>query len=204
MSKMSLPPNNPTQIELFPKSTGSVSASSSEPFVIKDLTLSAENIIVLVIIFIVTMVVFFSFGVERGKRLVKSATPAAEEMAALVDQGAPMEAPHSEVSHPRIPIKVPSHGVEAPVTTDPDTKEEVLDIPIDEEFRYTIQVASFKSEQYAQKEAKILEKKGYESFVMPKGQHQIVCVGRFAAKAEAKEYAYKIKDRYQDYLIRSR
>lgn len=202
MPEMNLTPNKPTQIELFPKSGGQVFSSAHQPFVIKDLTLSAENIIVLGIIFIVTMVVFFSVGVERGKRLVKTSLPAVDEIVTATEEETKLSAESVAVPKVLAPEKI--GGAEKPVQDSGTEKRQVLEIPIDEHFRYTIQVASFKSLQYAQKEVKSLESRGHESFIMPKGNHQIVCVGRFSAKGEAKEYAHKIKDRYQDYLIRSR
>lgn len=202
MPEMNLTPNKPTQIELFPRSGGQVFSTANQPFVIKDLTLSAENIIVLGIIFIVSMVVFFSVGVERGKHLVKASLPSTAEIVTAAEQQIKM--PADSIIVPRA-LGPEETGISAkPAQDEPNEKRQVLEIPIDEHFRYTIQVASFKSLQYAQKEVKSLESRGHESFIMPKGNHQIVCVGRFSAKGEAKQYAHKIKDRYQDYLIRSR
>jgi cell division septation protein DedD len=203
---MNLLPQKPTQIELFPKSGEQIFSSARQPFVIKDLTLSAENIIVLGIIFIVSMVVFFSIGVERGKFLAIESMPETVEIVKARNSDKPLSVQDSSAG---------SEGAVKPRSADGDAdasssevteseKREVLEIPIEEHFRYTIQVASFSSLRYAQKEAEQLEKRGHESFIMPKGKHQIVCVGRFSGKGEAKEYAHKIKDRYQDYLIRSR
>lgn len=204
MPGMTFNANKPSQFELFPKSGNPNPEAPRQPFVIKDLTLSAENTIVLGIVFIVVLVVFFSIGVERGKYLVKASLAVSRAVAAPETELEAAEKISMETNLHAISVsgqrEFPGKTVEEAATE----KREVLEIPIDEGYRYTIQVASFKSLQYALKEAKALESRGHETFVIPKGEHQIVCVGRFAAQGDARQYARKIKDRYQDYLIRSR
>ena len=57
-----------TQIELFPFLTGRAHSRIARPrYLLKDLTLSVENTIVLCIVFVMAVVLFFSFGVERGE-----------------------------------------------------------------------------------------------------------------------------------------
>ncbi|MCK5581683.1 MAG: SPOR domain-containing protein, partial [Candidatus Omnitrophica bacterium] len=68
---------------------------------------------------------------------------------------------------------------------------------------YTVQVASFRKKVYAEKEAMDLKKKGYEIFVVPKGDYSIVCVGKFAYKNEANQMSRKLRKRYKDCLVRS-
>ena len=58
-----------TQIELFPFLAGRAHSRIARPrYLLKDLTLSVENTIVLCIVFVMAVVLFFSFGVERGSR----------------------------------------------------------------------------------------------------------------------------------------
>ena len=68
---------------------------------------------------------------------------------------------------------------------------------------YTVQVASYKGEKYAQKEASLLKQKGYDILVLPKGAFSIVCVGKFKEKEEAKNFSQKLKKQYKDCLVRS-
>ena len=56
-----------SQFELFPDTQGKSAEPSGRASLIKDLTLSLENIIVLCILLLMFMVLSFSFGVERGK-----------------------------------------------------------------------------------------------------------------------------------------
>ena len=67
---------------------------------------------------------------------------------------------------------------------------------------YTIQVASFKREEYALAEAQDLKKKGHDILVLGKGQHFIVCVGKFLSENEAKIFSGKLKKQYKDCLVR--
>ncbi|HCI44381.1 MAG TPA: hypothetical protein DE315_02450 [Candidatus Omnitrophica bacterium] len=200
-----------TQFELFPFLAERPHSRAARPrYLLKDLTLSVENTIVLCIIFVMAVVLFFSFGVERGKQIVKGAlaeppvtvtvlpapedssdktgersiTPAGntktrKSVSSLKPAGAqPQEKPHKQ-----IPVSAPSLEKKGKGT-------------------FTIQVASFKEKEKAQMEAKRLRSKGYEIFVLPKGKHSIVCVGKFAIKDEATEFSNKLKNKYNDCLVR--
>ncbi len=68
---------------------------------------------------------------------------------------------------------------------------------------YTVQVASYKSQKTAKREADSLKQKGYRDvYVLPKGSFVIVCVGSFSKKAEATSFTRQLKNRYQDPLVR--
>src|SRR3989338_11190754 len=60
-----------TQFELFPNATVNASELRQRRYLLKDLTLSVEHIIVSTIVFVMVTVLFFSFGVEKGKRMVR-------------------------------------------------------------------------------------------------------------------------------------
>ncbi|OGX29868.1 MAG: hypothetical protein A2705_02485 [Omnitrophica WOR_2 bacterium RIFCSPHIGHO2_01_FULL_52_10] len=200
-----------TQFELFPFLTGRPHSRVTRPrYLLKDLTLSVENTIVLCIIFVMAVVLFFSFGVERGKQIVKGALaeppvtvtvlPAPEDSSDKIRERSlapagntkaqksaaslqPAGAQQQEKQHKQIPASAPS-------------------LEKKEKGTFTIQVASFKEKEKAQMEAKRLRSKGYEIFVLPKGKHSIVCVGKFAIKDEATEFSNKLKNKYNDCLVR--
>ena len=75
-------------------------------------------------------------------------------------------------------------------------KEEIIDLA------YTVQVASFQKDEYAQKEAMTLKKKGYDIFVVAKGKYSIVCVGKFSRRDEAKVILSRLKKTYKDCMVR--
>jgi len=194
--------NGHSQFELFPKKSDHFSGESSRRGAqIKDLTLSVENIIVLCIILVMTWVLFFSFGVERGRRLVLN-----------VQTSAPLaQLPSPEAVPEPIAMEVPIAATvvtetTVPITVEGATEKEVIQVPVEKVLTdndlFTIQVASYKQDSAAQREAKRLSESGYEIFVLPKGSYRIVCVGKFAEKEQAKEFSKKLKSKYTDLLVR--
>lgn len=160
-----------------------------------NLMLPLENLIVLGVVIIMSMVVSFSMGVERGKRTEISSrqAPSRAQVPSRVQVQAPSRAQSSEVPKKKVVL--------TPVFTVAGRGKMTLEKNSDK--IYTVQVASFKKEKYAQKEAMNLERKGYEIFVLPKGKHSIVCVGKFAQHDKAKSVSRKLRKRYKDCLIRS-
>ena len=78
-----------------------------------------------------------------------------------------------------------------------------LEKPEEQENLFTIQVASFKLEKNAKREADRLRGRGHDdTFVVPKGSYSIVCVGKFIQRNEAKKFSSKLKKRYNDCLVR--
>src|SRR3989338_314014 len=194
-----------SQFELFPGASGNNPPAGKPVGVTKDLTLSLENIIVLFIVFVMALVFFFSFGVERGKKLAVRSK--ALPKAAVAANAGPAEtelAPEktSQSKHQEqvvYPVDVPrelTNEGETPVQAPVEKIEE-------QELLFTIQVASFKQEADALKEADVLKGKGYDvAFVRQSGSYSIVCVGKFAQKAEAARYSNKLKKKYNDCLVR--
>jgi cell division protein FtsN len=76
-----------------------------------------------------------------------------------------------------------------------EKKEDILN-------QYTIQVATFKTKAYAQKEAERLEGKGLEALVVPTGNFVCVCVGNFSEKQKATISLNQLKKSYRDCFIR--
>lgn len=205
MLNMNINHRKQSQFELFPGASKYNPEAGKSSCLTKDLTLSLENIIVLCIISIMTLVLFFSFGVEKGKRA-----------ASLSDK-------HSEVDSIQTVTKNPTERPAQPVT--PSLQEERVVFPVDipreileesdsviqspierteeQERLFTIQVASFKLEKNAKREADRLKGIGHnDAFVLPKGSHTIVCVGKFVQKNEAQKFSSRLKKRYSDCLVR--
>ena len=68
---------------------------------------------------------------------------------------------------------------------------------------HTVQVASFKEKERAQREADTLVKGGYDAFIAPKGSYYIVCVGKFAESQQARTLHNGLRKKYADCYIRS-
>jgi len=188
-----------SQFELFPGSTEHIISSEEKHSSLVNFTLSLDKILIISVAVIMIMVLSFSLGVERGKGSAQSLTKTKR-----VNQGQVSEATQ-EV------LNVNDSSQPAEAFTQPVRKESEEFLPaaltakaLPERINgfYTIQVASFKKEKYARQEADALEKKGYESIVLPKGSHSIVCVGKFIRRMEAKVFSKKLRKKYKDCLVR--
>lgn len=195
---MNIPGGHPTQFEFFPHAPGPVPVASKSPYQLKSLTLTAENIIVLGIVFVMTLVLFFSFGFEKGRRVTRNS------MVGPIQIATPVEEPPAQVSHVAPAAREAASLEERAggLGAGKDPLPEVSPGTAAQEDIFTIQVASFNRERDAQKEAMLLKKKGYDIYVLSKGKHSIVCVGKFAQKNAAKQFSNRLKNKYTDCLVR--
>lgn len=200
-----------SQFELFPGTTGSPSDVGKPRYLFANLTLSVENIVIIGIITLMTMVFAFSLGVEKGKKITNfspssndlhpvlakrvstTVTAAIPEKLIMVAKGNP---PAKTSAAPAAPMQ--TNQTKKPPIVVPATSN----LPSTPNKPYTIQVASFKDDQYAKKEATILKNKNLDSFVITKGNFFIVCVGKFSKKEEAGGLLVKLKRNYNDCLVR--
>lgn len=159
------------------------------------LTLSYENMVMLFIIVIMLTVVFFSLGVEKGKRVaLKNPAPVTAE------------AYHRKPDRQELRVPAEETGLtEKSPTGEPDTRQ-----PVEEEKEarsaplgtYTIQVVAFKKEKSAQKEIELIKRKGHEAFMIPTKDWFQVCVGRYANTEEARGDLDELKSNYPTCYIR--
>lgn len=190
-----------SQFELFPGSSSSGPETGKPARLTKDLTLSLENIIVLCIIFVMSLVLFFSFGVEKGKRVAKVSvdidrTQKAEKGALKSVESAAKTAQEERVV---FPVDIPKDLTK---DSEPGLREP-REMNDEQERLFTIQVASFKLRKNARREADRLKSAGYgDAFVIPKGSYSIVCVGKFSQRGEAKDFSNRLHSRYNDCLVR--
>ncbi len=211
---------NQSQFELFPKTTGDTIENVAPRFIFSRVILSFENLVVVFVFIIVSLIIAFSVGVERGRHnlmmarsMTLSAIPATNLSAPVVNStvatAASATLPMSRTLTPPVrTVSVVPGTAEAarvlpqtvpvlPVVAKTGPSEKVVDKG------YTVQVASYKNKSDAQGEADALRKGGLDSLVMAKGKYSIVCVGRFGSQDEAKGMANKLKKRYKDCVIRS-
>ncbi len=164
------------QLDLFSDSQEEINSSPrrSERAYFSKYIWGYEKAILMGIILLVTAIVSFSLGVERGKRIQSLPTPQANI--------------HTKPSVEQLP-------------KEPEAKEQII-IPKTTEGVYTIQVASFKTGSYAQKEAELLKKRGYKTTVLNKGEYVILCVGNFSDKKQAQSLFLELRRYYKDCRIR--
>lgn len=185
--------NGQSQFELFSSSSDDSTGKKKSPYLLANLVLSFENIIILAIVTFMGLVLSFSFGVERGKRVSK--VNELDTNKAAVDSNINASFLSSAIESENVNIDLPEGSI--------DKNDVILknDGKISENV-YTVQVASFKKEKYAQLEAVKLQKKGFDIFVISKGDYSVVCVGKFLDKDNAKMLLQKLRKLYKDCLVR--
>ncbi len=201
----------PLQFELFPGVSASSVFDGRFRFSLANWTLTLEHGIIGSVFLIMVMVILFSLGVERGRHVV----PVEIKETAVLTQVQKGSATLAAGSTSLKPIQTVAPGVSAKTIVGPTAAKSIpvaqnAAVPLAStdskklvDKGYTVQVASYKQESYAQKEVGVLQKKGYEAFVVAKGSFSIVCVGQFAQKDEAQKISKKLKSIYKDNLIRS-
>lgn len=182
----------PGQLELFSGSIDSSDTGKSRITPWQNLVhLNIEQAIMISVIVLMVIVLSFSLGVEKGKRIDN----VLNNQNTLISE-----------------VQLPTRPVVKEVKQEVETKHEILQKiePRDKVIRqqpretneYTIQVASFKKRSSVDEEAKSLQKKGYEVVILPKGNYIILCVGKFSKKEEATSFLGKLRKQYKDCLIR--
>jgi len=138
-----------------------------------------EKIILVVIGFIITGIISFCLGVEKGKTITG---PKFNPQFDIVQK----QELKSQELKPLSPKKQ--------VMPQPQIQEQ--------ESGYTVQVASFRTKTNAEKEMEGLKKKGFSALIVSKGEYMIVCVGSFSDKETAKSLLSQLRQKYRDCYIR--
>lgn len=203
-------PFKQSQFELFPGTPGVQPKRAKSPFFGWSLILSFENIILLGIIFLMGMVVAFSFGVEKGKSINKSVS-----VKALLEGPDYRAQAYDELRQE----EEADIAVSETIATDQGQAVNIIEISQNEKNMgsfekkvdktlslakiYTVQVASFKQKSMAEAEATRLQGRSYDAFVEKKGSYYIVCVGYFEEKRQAQSLLKALRKKYSDCYIRS-
>ncbi|MCX5697193.1 MAG: SPOR domain-containing protein [Candidatus Omnitrophica bacterium] len=216
---------NYSQLELF-----SASAPAASP---KNLRLSSrvlsflrhyERVILVVMGLLITSVIAFSFGVERGKRCVVNfprvnldaqASVVLPSLRATPPKAAGRSNPAFKIasvaSLPRndnraVLVKVPKQPVVSQVQAftplEKTANRERNSLTGFTPTAFTVQIASYVSRDHAQKEAISLSKRGIPSTVIPKGKYFILCAGNFSNRQAAETFLTKLKKQYRDCQVR--
>ena len=171
--------SNP-QLELFSQVSDSGRSGGREhnPFLTR--VRGYEKIILIIIVVLVTGIIAFSLGVERGKNIALTGRQDVPELA--------KEQNNSPASQVIVKREEALKQIAAPALQQPGA--------------FTIQVASFKTRVNAQKEAEFLKRKGYTALIFNKGAYVILCVGNFPNKEAAQPLLSELNKRYESCIIR--
>lgn len=130
---------------------------------------SHESLILGVILLIMVMILCFTFGVERGKRIGAIKASARRDAKNIEEGGvAPMTMPMREE-----PMRE-EEGI--------SVNQEV--VPLVQEV-YAIQLITYKHEEYVNKELAKLKRNGFEPFVVRSGRFFVINIGPYKNKDEA-------------------
>ncbi len=134
-----------------------------------------EKIILVIIGMMITSIISFSLGVERGKQLrVSTFRPIAQQ---ATDANEPKETAVIKAGTKVEPLPLEKQG-------------------------YMIQLASYKTKTHAQKEVDLLKKNGFSPLVLTKGSYAVLYVGNLSNKKTAQSLLAELKKRYKDCYIR--
>lgn len=177
------------QLELFKFDQDDSKISKREKYRPKFFSLVRvhEKAISMVIIFLIVSLVSFSLGVEKGKGLATKQPEQREEKKFFA------ELTKERVDEPK--GRIAEDSTEEKQSLKEEEKKKDIS-------KYTVQVATFKTETYAQKEAERLKKKGHLALIVPSGTYLTVCVGNFSEKQKARISLNQLKETYRDCFIR--
>jgi len=150
-----------------------------------------EKIILLIFSFLVLGIISYCWGFKEGKRIALLSSTKEKELNI-----------NKEVKGITTQDLSGDSGAEKDKLT-PVPKEQIkIKEEIKEKSSYTIQVATYKSPEFAQREADRLKKKGFTAMLINKGNYILLCVGSFFNKQEAEIVLVKLKKNYGDCFIR--
>lgn len=187
---------NSSQLELFSQSLGySESKGRLRGYFWRRIWVY-EKVILFTIGFIITAVIAFSLGVEKGKRLAVLNNDARFDIAKT-------KQPNAQAARPKYSSTQEQPSVEKkPQIAIPKSKTATPLKSRDNLQNYTIQLASYKTRTSAQKEAEVLKKKGFNPLIVSKGAYAVLCVGSFRDKENARVLVSELGKQYRDCFIR--
>ncbi|MDP2904963.1 MAG: SPOR domain-containing protein [Candidatus Omnitrophota bacterium] len=150
-----------------------------------------EKMILLILGMIVTGIVSFSFGVEKGKSIAASRANSRFDSAAVQPKTQPVAA--GLAANQIAPGQ--KQGATAPASSKAGVRPE-------DSGAYTIQLASFNNRSNAQKELTALKKKGFSALILSRGKYVVLCVGSFSSEAKAQGLLSEFKKRYKTCYVR--
>ena len=162
-----------------------------------------EKAVLITIGFIITGIVAFCFGVEKGKKNILSRISSRMDTAKLKDTEVPVATPIAAPAHNIVPTE--KQGVvtiQGRINDVPVKQEIILQPQQPGEETYTVQIASYRGRESADRESQQLRAKGFSPVILKKGDYIIVCVGTFTNKEKAKSLLTQLRSKYRDCYIR--
>ena len=186
------------QFELFPANSATLEDINKPKFLLANLTLSVESLVIFTILGIMVALFSFSLGVERGKHVAAQALD--ERVSAAWNVGARTIAvalpAAAQVDQAQAqPAAVSNHGYMS------------LNIRRTASMtgtgnRFTLQAATYGNEEFARQDALVLIGKGFKSFLIKNGKYWLLCIGNFDSKVIASAYSKRLPDEFRSSQVR--
>lgn len=140
-----------------------------------------DILIIVGVVFALSLIISFSLGVEKGKRMVSTTNL---DLASDKQPQQPEDEPRGKEEESLLEEKVGQTEI------------------VTNEQKYKIQVASFHKENTARKAAEQLQEKGYPTSITRKGKYVVIYVGEFDDEKEAKSNFELLREKYKDCILR--
>jgi len=194
------------QFELFPANSSTLEDVNKPRILLANLTLSLESLVILSILGIMVALFSFCLGIERGKHSVAQALD--ERVSAAwnitVKKPLPRTFIPSTAAIAAAPVAVKR---QVPAVVRPASLPALLaakpragQAPVAQSgagTRLTVQLASYKNEEYARSEALALRAKGFPAFLIKRSDYLLVCVGQFSNTQAAAALLKKLPAHYR-------
>ena len=180
------------QFELFPANSATLEDINKPKFLLANLTLSLESLVIFTILGIMVALFSFSLGVERGKHL--AARTLDERVSSAWNVGARTMAV-------ALPAPVSVH-VPALATRSVTVQKPVNIHGFIFGTRYTLQAATYGNQEFARQDALLLKAKGFQSFLIKSGKYWLLCIGNFTNKESAAVLLNKLPSQYRSSQVR--
>ena len=157
----------------------------------REIRVCLDRLYIFSVFFILIIIISFSLGVEKGKRInstnIKTENSLNQEVAK--EEG-----------------KKENINLVKPSTEEEEKKEAVKEEPKESNLEklvfYSIQVASYTRKETAQIEANKLKNRGFGPVTIKEGKYIALCVGKFKTVQEAKTLVRSLKTYYNDCFVR--
>ncbi|MDO8675880.1 MAG: SPOR domain-containing protein [Candidatus Omnitrophota bacterium] len=188
------------QFELFPPNSSTLADVNKPRFLLANLTLSLESLVILSILGIMVALFSFCLGIERGKRLVAQAMD--ERVSAAWNITVKKPLPRTFIPVTAAPPVRPAAVRSAPLQAGLPAEAKGGSTLAKAGTRFTVQVSSYKNQGFARTEALALQAKGYKAFLIKTGDFILVCVGQFSSNEAAGAALKKLPPHYRPGLVR--
>jgi len=157
-------------------------------------SIQCDTLIVLVIALLMVTLASYVIGIERGKRLAKASS---------CDEALKNETKTTNT-------KLFEEDKQQEIKSGPEREQTEQAVPVEESEPepviasngYIIQLVTYSSDSYAEKEVERLKAQGYDIHVLKSGEYYVLYSGTYKSKSLANEKLNRFKERYKDCFVR--